>query len=214
MGVRQAIRHKAGSFAENARLARWHMLLAEYPGVKDWRVLDLGGTIDSWLKAPVQPRHVTVVNLLNMPEAAGFTTLRGDACEATKLLQAGGLPLEYDMVYSNSLIEHVGGHAQRQKLANEVRGLAPHYWVQTPYRYFPVEPHWLFPGAQFLPVALQAQVLKRWPLIDNSADIPSAVGRAADIELMSITQMRSYFPEARLLKEHAGGMTKSLICLH
>ena len=29
--------------------------------------------------------------------------------------------------------------------------------VQTPYRYFPVEPHWLFPGLQFLPMGLRAR---------------------------------------------------------
>ena len=73
---------------------------------------------------------------------------------------AAGAPMSYDVVFSNSLLEHVGGHAQRAALAREVRSLAPRHWVQTPYRYFPLEPHWLFPGMQF-PLEAQAEFWKQ-----------------------------------------------------
>ncbi len=37
-------------------------------------------------------------------------------------------------------------------------------WVQTPYRYFPIEPHWIFPGFQFLPLSARTEISRRWPL--------------------------------------------------
>jgi hypothetical protein len=66
-----------------------------------------------------------------------------------------------DLVVSNSLIEHVGGVGPRRQLAETIRGLAPQYWVQTPYRYFPLEPHWMFPGMQFLPLNVRARLARR-----------------------------------------------------
>ncbi|HEX4060865.1 MAG TPA: UDP-N-acetylmuramoyl-tripeptide--D-alanyl-D-alanine ligase [Streptosporangiaceae bacterium] len=56
----------------------------------------------------------------------------------------------YDLVFSNSLIEHVGGHERRERFADTVHQLSGAYWVQTPYRYFPVEPHW-HPARSFCP---------------------------------------------------------------
>lgn len=125
------------------------------------RVLDLGGTSLFWSRAPVRPRHVTVINL-NEPgdPLPWLRTLRGDACEAKDLVGQE----EFDLVLSNSLIEHLGGHRTRQRFADVVRAMAPRYVVQTPYRYFPVEPHWLFPGMQFLPLNARQWLAPRWPL--------------------------------------------------
>lgn len=53
----------------------------------------------------------------------------------------------------NSPLEHVGGgHERRLRFAESVHALADRHRVQTPYRYFPIKPHWLAPGMQFLPV--------------------------------------------------------------
>ena len=41
-----------------------------------------------------------------------------------------------------------------------MRELAQLHWVQTPYRYFPVEPHFLFPGFQFLPLTVRAVLMR------------------------------------------------------
>ena len=95
-----------------------------------------------------------------------------------------------------------------------VRGLADRFWIQTPYRYFPIEPHWLFPGFQFLPVAARARVAARWPVNPYpSADVAAGVGDALDVELLSTTELRHLFPEATILRERFSGLTKSLIAL-
>ncbi|MEI6506629.1 MAG: methyltransferase type 11, partial [Planctomycetota bacterium] len=121
---------------------------------------------------------------------------------------------DFDLVFSNSLIEHVGGHASRLELAEAVRDLAPRHWVQTPYRYFPLEPHWLFPGMQFMPAAARVQIAAHWPLSHTKPESVQAARR--DVlwtELLSTTEMRDLFPESILLHERVAGLTKSLIAV-
>ncbi|HEX4655360.1 MAG TPA: hypothetical protein VH274_06445, partial [Mycobacteriales bacterium] len=136
--------------SDKTRARRWVEVQRRFPDLATMRVLDLGGTLRMWASAPVRPKHVTIVNLdprLDSPTSDWYDVLPGDACAPdAELLDRG-----YDLVYSNSLLEHVGGHAKRRELATVIRDAAPLHWVQTPYRYFPIEPHWLVPGMQFLP---------------------------------------------------------------
>jgi hypothetical protein len=179
-------------------------------------VLDLGGTAEAWRRAPVRPAGVTVLNLFE-PGSSDEEWLRpvtGDACHARASLDAVGAPTRYDLVYSNSLLEHVGGHAPRSALAAEIDALAPHHWVQTPYRYFPVEPHWLFPGLQFLPVGARAKVAAVWPLAHSRPGGPSeALSEVQWTELIGISEMRAYFPSSTILHERFCGLIKSIIAV-
>ena len=116
------------------------------------------------------------------------------------------------MVFSNSVIEHLGGHERRLRFADVVHRLADAYWVQTPYRFFPIEPHWVFPGMQFLPTVAQVAVARRWPLAHSrEADRVRATKQVLWTELLDRTQMRHYFPDAKLRAERVFGLTKSLI---
>jgi hypothetical protein len=117
----------------------------------------------------------------------------------------------FDVVLSNSLIEHLGGHRQRARFAAVVRKMAPRYVVQTPYRYFPIEPHWVFPGMQFLPIAARNWLAPRWPL-GHTHGWPGEDAReeVMSIELLSVAQMREYFPDARIVWERFMGVPKSM----
>ncbi len=125
------------------RSRRWDWLQATFPKIESMSVIDLGGTMESWLRAPIRPASVHVVNLdpppLEIPD--WIRADQADACRLPARIATGS----YDLVFSNSVIEHVGGHAERMRFADTVHRLADRHWVQTPYRYFPVEPHWLFP---------------------------------------------------------------------
>ncbi|WP_206313824.1 class I SAM-dependent methyltransferase [Streptomyces coryli] len=175
------------------------------------RVLDLGGTPASWRAAPVRPAQVTVVNI--DPGVAGdpepdVQFLAADACQLPALLPG----VEFDLVYSNSLLEHLGGHANRARLAEVVAASASHHWIQTPYRYFPVEPHWLFPGMQWLPFQVRVQISQRWPYGHiRPGGRAKAIRDVAEVELLSATEMRAYFPESDLWFERFAGLPKSLV---
>ena len=74
---------------------------------------------------------------------------------------AEGLPFadgEFDLAYCNSVIEHVPP-ARRAAFAAELRRVARGWYVQTPARSFPIEPHSLLPAAHWLPPALRASIL-------------------------------------------------------
>jgi hypothetical protein len=204
------------SLGAKARMRRWEMFRETFPSIESMRLLDLGGTVETWRRAPVRPKHVTVLNLFEPGESDDdwILPLTGDACRAADAMRETNVEPNFDVVFSNSLIEHVGGHARRSEFAKQVHQLAPRHWVQTPYRYFPVEPHWLFPGMQFMPAAARVQIARHWPLVHTRpANIDDARQDVLWTELVSITEMRDYFPTSTILHERVFGITKSLIAL-
>jgi hypothetical protein len=219
MSLRSRLVEGPSSLGARARARRWELLVRLFPDFASYRVLDLGGTADSWLRAPVTPKSVTVLNLHAAELTVGhgqqslpawIDLVAGDACDPP----AAVWDAEYDLVFSNSLIEHVGGALRRRRLAAVIRDGARRYWVQTPYRYFPIEPHYLFPAYQFLPVAARARIARSWPLIHTrDTEWAAAVGTALEVELLSVTEMRYLFPDASLHRERAAGLTKSLIAV-
>lgn len=200
-----------GSIGAAARGRRWRLFEATFPTVSEMRVLDVGGDARSWMLSGVRPAHLTILNVGSVPDAPEpwMTGIQGDACDPPEGL------VGFDLVFSNSVIEHVGGHLRREAYASLIKWAAPRYWVQTPYRYFPIEPHFLVPGLQYLPYALQARVISRWPLGNYAGltDRKQALDRAMAIELLSKTEFRSYFPDAEILTERFGPLVKSLMAV-
>lgn len=200
------------SLSGRARVRRWQHLLALFPSFSEMRVLDLGGTPESWRLAPVRPASVVTVNLRPPQEssAKGVMAIRGDACDLPSAVSRD----HFDLVYSNSLLEHVGGHVRRQRLADNIHSLADRHWVQTPYRYFPIEPHWLFPGMQWLPYEARVQVSMRWnrgPIRTHTRE--DAQDQVDEIDLVGISQMRRYFPASVIWYERFAGLIKSLVAI-
>jgi hypothetical protein len=179
-------------------------------------VLDLGGTPESWQWAPQRPRRVVSVNLPGCQTDWGldwFETVIGDACDPASFAHHG----PFDLVYSNSVIEHVGGHERIKRLADGVHLAAPHHWIQTPNRWFPLEPHWACPGFQFLPLGAKVVLSRHWPLGSFQCGSEEAEERVVEdilaIELLTARQLRHYFPTSRIVRERVGGLSKSLIAV-
>lgn len=179
------------------RARRWKRLLEEFPDFENYNVLDLGGTVHTWTsECPVQPKAVTVVNTfpLQDPYLSWMTVFQDDATKYDWQAVSN-----YDFVYCNSVIEHVGGHSKRGDLGLTIERAAPRYWVQTPYRYFPIEPHWRFPGFQFLPTNVRVAISRKWPLTGYCGETkPQAVNSVLGVELLNLTEMKSYFPGAEV----------------
>jgi hypothetical protein len=187
---------------------RW--LIETFPDLAQMSVIDLGGRIITWQRLPVRPKHGYVVNMqpprADIPEWAEFDL--GDVCA----LPAHIARRQYDLVFSNSVIEHVGGHERRERFADSVHQLSDSYWVQTPWRYFPIGPHWMAPGMQFLPVAVRVQVARRWPLSrERGKPRETAVQKVLGVELLDRTQLHYYFPDSPIRTETVFGIPKSLI---
>jgi hypothetical protein len=201
------------SLGGRARARRWELFERRFPDIADLDVVDLGGTVEFWQRVPTRPRHVVVVNLSSEkqgPPPEWMTVVYGDACDPPTEVREANI----DLVYSNSVIEHVGGHARRQQFAHVVTDLAKRHWIQTPYRYFPIEPHWLFPGFQFLPAAARQEVAYRWPLVHTRPrDRDDALATALDVELLSKTELQMYFRSSEIIEEKFGPLTKSLIAV-
>jgi hypothetical protein len=201
------------SLAGRARAKRGEWLLKTFPDLGAMRVLDLGGVAASWESLPVRPTQVVLLNerVFDVPPGGGFLSITGDACVPDDKLRREG----FDLVYSNSCFEHVGGHYRREQFAETVHALAPRHWVQTPNRYFPLEPHWLFPYLQFLPTRAKVQLSKAWP---GRYHMPNESRRertrwALSVELLSRSEFAYYFPDSEIATERIAGLSKSFVAI-
>jgi SAM-dependent methyltransferase len=180
----------AGPFATRARARRHAAFFPPLPA--DSRILDLGcGALG--LRALEPDRDITGCDLA---DHAGYPGpfVRADAAE--------GLPFadgEFDLVYCSSVIEHVPP-ARRAAFAKELRRVGRGWFVQSPARSFPIEPHALLPGAHWLPVGLRRRY---WRL--------GAAGEWEEISLLSRAEMEALFGPAR--PERVGPLTKSWVSL-
>ena len=198
------------SVASAFRRRRWTRLLDRFPDLAEMRVLDLGGTVQHWTTSPVMPASLTVLNLMGQEAPDERVDVQiGDACDPPSCVRSE----TYDLVYSNSVLEHVGGHARRQQMADVVAASGERHWVQTPNRYFPLEPHWLFPGFQFLPISARIWVTEHWPLGYIRGVGRAAVEQVLSTELVGSREMSFLFPDSELQSERALGLTKSLIAV-
>lgn len=114
-------------------------------------ILDIGGA--------ERGIHVTLLNLSEQSlSSPNFTSVKGDA-RGLQFPDAS-----FDVVFSNSIIEPVGDFEDQRKMAEEVRRVGKRYFIQTPNLYFPIEPHFLFPFFQFMPLVTRAWLLRRFKL--------------------------------------------------
>jgi len=119
----------------------------------------------------------------------------------------------YDIVFSNSVIEHVGGLRDQRRMAGECLRVGKAHFIQTPNRHFPVEPHFLLPFFQCLPQSIRAichasSDLGWWK---KAAGYYPALEEVESIRLLTKAEMRYLFPASALFEEKALGLTKSFI---
>ena len=134
--------------------------------------------------------------------------MQGDACKLE-----GFADSEFDVVFSNSVIEHVGDLARCQAMADEVRRVGRRYFVQTPNRYFPIDPHFPFPFFQFYPVEVRARLLQALPLawVGRIRDPANAREVAQSVRLLGEREFRGLFPGCSIYRERLLGLNKSFI---
>ena len=195
------------------RMQHFLALLAPFPAPV--RILDVGGTAGFWLRnAPTLPKaiHLTLLNLETVATEGlpNAVAVAGDARDLRQFADQS-----FAICFSNSVIEHVGTFADQRAMAREVQRVAQSFFVQTPNRWFPLEPHFLFPGWQFLPLALRAALHRRFRLgwMPAQPDPARARREVEEIRLLTAAEMRELFPSAEIRREKIGPLTKSLMAV-
>ncbi len=173
------------------------------------RVLDVGGAWYNWSLLSQQPR-LTVLNL---------ETPREQNQPASWLVaDARYLPFKdqsFEVVYSNSVIEHLADVVNQRLFAAECHRVGQRYYVQTPNKHFPIEPHLLTPFIHWLPHRLQRRMLRNmtiWGMINRPTQ-QRCDEFMQEICLLDERELRRLFPDAQIWHERLFGITKSLIAV-
>ena len=175
-------------------------------------ILDVGGTQDFWEKMDFSKEPGVEIKILNITKVPvkypGFSSVVGDARDLSRFGDG-----DFDIVFSNSTIEHLGEYEQQKKMASEVKRVGKRYFVQTPNRLFPIEPHFLFPFFQHLPLSLKLLLAINFELgwYKKFKDKEEAKKKIRSIRLLRKKELKRLFPGATLKKEKFLFLTKSFM---
>jgi SAM-dependent methyltransferase len=206
---------RPGSAADRFRQRRFSVfrpLLDALP--RPVRILDVGGTVVFWERAGYAGREGFEIVLLNLTDQESpylnITATIGDAADLSRYDDKA-----FDVVVSNSVIEHLPTPALQAMMASEVRRAAKRVYLQTPNRYFPLEPHFLFPFFGVLPMRVRALLLQRMDLgwYKRRPNAEEALAEVRSVRLMTGSELERLFPGARLEHERILFFTKSFIVL-
>lgn len=194
------------------RFAAFLTLIADLP--RPVRILDVGGTENFWIQMGFTDNTLADITILNIEPInttyKNFKFIKGDATDLGRFKDN-----EFDVVFSNSVIEHVGDISARRKMAAEIHRTGKRYFVQTPNYFFPIEPHFLFPFFQFLPHIIQIYLVMHFRLgwFVKSRSKLEAVELINSIHLLKKREVEELFPDGRIIKEKFLFITKSFMAL-
>jgi len=178
------------------------------------KILDVGGTEMYWENMGITKYPKICILLLNLAKEStsnkNIESISGNACDMKEFNNN-----QFDIVFSNSVIEHVGDFQRQKSMANEIMRVGKNYFLQTPNYYFPFEPHYLFVGIHWLPVTFRAFLITRYSLgwVKRIPDYNQALKFVKDIRLLKYKELKSLFPRATILREKYIGLTKSFIVI-
>lgn len=186
------------------RKRRFRLFIKEIAPKSDEILLDVGGYPGTWIAHPPLVSRIDSLNIHHVnwdPDLApghNIHTLVGDGCRLDMTDN------EYDIAFSNSVIEHVGNWTQQVAFASEIRRVGQALWIQTPAKECPIEPHYLAPLVHYLPKSMQKKIIRWitiWGLIQKPAqeEIDQMVETT---RLLTRKEMTVLFPDCRIHTEY------------
>jgi len=201
---------KPQSWGNQFRNKRFEFLREKLDALpKPVRILDIGGLESFWTNRGYGDNPDYQITILNLEKGkTSFSNFRSMAGNAMDL--NGIADQEYDVSFSNSVIEHLYTLENQKRMASEIQRVGKYHFVQTPNKYFPVEPHYVLPFFDFLPAPVKYNVLiktklsrlKKWSHEDAKQYVD-------EIRLLSYSEYKTLFPESKMYKELFLGMVKS-----
>ncbi len=191
------------SLASRFRARRLQFLLRTLQPDPGSLVLDVGSDGSSFLRNwPYSGRVVSLDNQFRPenPRRSGLAVLAD--------LRALPFKSRSIAVIANSVLEHVGILEEQEKAAAEIRRVGQGYFVQIPYLYFPVDPHFFtVPFFQLLPERWQRRICRHIAV----GFVPR--GGFLPVHYLTVPEFSALFPDARIVKERFLFLTKSLYAM-
>ena len=116
-------------------------------------------------------------------------------------------------MFSNSVIEHVGGIERQKQFAAECMRCGQGFFVQTPNKWFPFDTHTLMPFAHWLPQRFFRKLVRFSPRFVLFKPDPPDLEDFRNMRLLGRRELQELFPEAEIIEEKFLGITKSLIAV-
>lgn len=201
------------------RARRFAVLEAMIRGIlarqEEVTILDAGGRSDYWMMLPPDLRSRTRITVLNFaselelyPENQGDLRIEevvGDACNMPQYANGS-----FDLVHSNSVIEHVGSYQNMRRFAEETRRVGKSYYVQTPNFWFLIDPHYGVPFFHWLPDSARIALFETVNVgYARKADFATALVNVDHTRIISRRMMRKLFPDAQITSERVLFAAKS-----
>lgn len=191
------------------RFAFFLSLIKDLP--RPLSILDIGGTTAFWeaMNFNEEGVSITLLNLSCEPVSVpGITSVAGDATDLHEFPDHS-----FDIVFSNSVIEHLFTFDNQKKMAQEIERVGKRYFVQTPNYWFPIEPHWVFPMFQYLPFSVRVFLTQRFSLghIKKIPGKKNAREQVKEVRLLSLKEMEDLFSNGNIYKEKIWGLNKSFV---
>jgi hypothetical protein len=211
-----------GVFARLSKISRLRKLeLFEgimRPVAQD-RVLDVGAQVSS------NPRDVQFIDWYPWKERVTAVNLSQDHLDAirkrypavaTERADARQLPWpdkHFDIVFSNAVIEHVGGRSDQRQMASEIMRVGKRWFVATPNRWYPFEFHMRMPFVTWLPWH-SYRAFSRIVRYDPGRKRYILGSRyPATLCLMSGADLMRCFPNSRIVKQCVTIMAETLVVI-
>jgi hypothetical protein len=172
-------------------------------------ILDVGGKINFWENRGLAGNNdykITIVNIEK--ETSKYSNIHCEIGDATNLNKFNNK--SFNIVHSNSVIEHLYNFENQKKMVLEIMRVGQKHIVQTPNKYFFLEPHYLLPFFQFIPDKLKYLILVKTRLSRlKKWDKKFASRYIEEIRLLSLKEMKELFPSSKIYFEKFLGMNKS-----
>lgn len=179
-------------------------------------IIDIGGRADYWDMIDedlINKIKITVINIeREFTDHQTKKSLEIDCRIGNGCSMPEHTDKSFDIAHSNSVIEHVGSITDMRRFADETRRIGNGYFIQTPYFWFPIEPHFGLPFVHWLPDVMRIRLLNKFGLgfVKRRKRLQDAVDFIEHTRLIDETLLRSFFPDSQISHEKYLFLTKSM----